>query len=203
MTANPRRLHISNSPKYRKRWRIERYRGVRRMHNVDAVRAHIEWLLSQGFTSAGICAVAGVEARTVADALNNRSQMMTVRLEKKILAVTPADIYAHPYKVGWVPAIGAIRRLQALVVMGWRYEDLSARLGFSAREIARARRWITRQRHEAMVRLYDQLWDKQGPGNQESIDRALRKGWHRPMAWDDDTIDDPNAKPFGTVRRAA
>lgn len=44
--------------------------------------------------------------------------------------------------------------------------------------------------------LYEQRW--QGPdGHPGPTARAAREGWSPPLAWDDDTIDDPTASPAG------
>lgn len=194
----------SDTPQWRKKWEVERARGVKRMRTTHKVRAHIEWLISQGFNCAAIAAAAGVDRGTVLDARSGRNRMITSRVEKKIMAVTPDAIYARPDRRGYVPAVGAVRRLQALITMGWRYQDLTPRLGFPAEGVAKNKGgWVSRYKHEAIVRLYDELWDKQGPGMQCGITAALNRGWHKPMAWDDDTIDDPAAEPFGTVRRVA
>ena len=42
-----------------------------------------------------------------------------------------------------------------------------------------------------------------GPGAERARSTAKRKGWAPPMAWDDDTIDDPQAKPVGLRTRKA
>jgi hypothetical protein len=55
---------------------------------------------------------------------------------------------------------------------------------------------------EAVKRVYDKLWDadlfdfglsKIAVGRARGT--ARRKGWHPPFAWDDDEIDNPNARP--------
>lgn len=195
---------MSDTPKWRKHWKVERHRGFPRKLPTHKVKAHIEYLISLGFNCAAIAAAAGVDRGTVLDARSGRNRMITSKLEKKIMAVTPDAIYARPDRRGYVPAAGAVRRLQALATMGWRYSDLTPMLGFSAHDLGkRMNNSISRQRYDAIVRLYDELWDKCGPGSQCGINQALARGWQRPMAWDDDTIDDPNAEPFGTVRRAA
>lgn len=194
MTQNPRH--------WEKQWQMDRYRGIKRYRSTDTVRAHIEWLMAQGFTCTAIAEAAGVDRGTVLNVQSGKNRMITLKIEKKIMAVTPEDIYARHSRRGYVPAVGAVRRIQALMTMGWRYKDLSAKLGFPAAKVGEGP-WIGRAHHEAIVRLYDELWDKRGPADKGSVTKAINKGWHKPMAWDDDTIDDPNAQPFGTVRRAA
>ena len=54
----------------------------------------------------------------------------------------------------------------------------------------------------AVEDLYDRAW--QGPRRPSTASRrrAVTAGWAPPLAWDDDTIDDPAASPAG-VRSAA
>lgn len=48
---------------------------------------------------------------------------------------------------------------------------------------------------EALVRaLYDDLWDKPGP-EPRAVQWAKKYGYAPPMAWDEDTIGDPDATP--------
>lgn len=193
----------NNPTRWQKQWQMDRARGIMRIVPKDDVVAHIEWLISKGFNCTAIATAAGVDRGTVLDALSGKNRMITTRTKKKIMAVLPEHIYARSDERGYVPAVGALRRVQALVTMGWRFQDLQARLGFPVEKIKDNTAHISRAHHEAIVRLYDELWDARGPGKEGGITRALNRGWHRPQAWDDDTIDDPNAKPFGTVKRRA
>lgn len=100
-------------------------------------------------------------------------------------------------------ATGTRRRIEALVWCGWSLARLSARLGDDpshARKILRSQR-VTAATERAVRALYDELWDQappqDGPYDQRAAVRArnyARK--HRfapPLAWDDDSIDDPAA----------
>ena len=197
MTQNPRHWEIQ--------WQLDRHRGIKRYRSTDEVRERILWLQEQGFTCTAIASAAGVDRGTVLNVMSGKNRMITLKTEKKIMAVTPDDIYLRTGKKGYVPDVGAVRRIQALITMGWRYKDLNERCGIRTEKIGLGAGWIFREHHEKIVRLYDELWDKRGPATQGNITKALNKGWHVPMAWDDDTIDDPAAEPFGTVteRRAA
>jgi len=95
-----------------------------------------------------------------------------------------------------IPADGTRRRLQALVVMGWPLADLGDRLGV---HLANLSRWIradnvARSTAARVAALYDELWDQPGP-SEKGAKRAKTRGWLPPLAWDDDTIDDPAARP--------
>lgn len=102
-----------------------------------------------------------------------------------------------------VPKIGSERRVHALQALGWSAEALSARLGYSRaylnvainRPERRGIHWDTARR---IADLYDGLSMTLPPQTicTERQKRAARnKGWLPPLAWDDETIDDPDALP--------
>lgn len=105
-----------------------------------------------------------------------------------------------------VPAIGMARRVRALGVMGWPLRLLAQQVGMSAGGDMTAilngrRQTITRAMHDRFVTLYDRLETTPGPSD---IARryAERAGWAPPMAWDPETIDDPDAEPnYGRKER--
>lgn len=97
-----------------------------------------------------------------------------------------------------VDAAGVRRRLHALQRMGWSYTHLAPRFGVSYQAVAS---WadeatVYRSTVERVRAVYDELWDQPGP-SVIARQRAERKGWAPPLAWDDDTIDDPRARPVG------
>jgi transcriptional regulator with XRE-family HTH domain len=94
-------------------------------------------------------------------------------------------------------ATGTRRRLQALAAIGWSYPELAARCHVARSTLAK---WTTRATvYTATARtvadLYEQLHDTPG-SSVKSSRRAAAAGWPPPIAWDDDTIDDPTAVPF-------
>lgn len=101
-----------------------------------------------------------------------------------------------------VPATGTRRRIQALYRMGWTGQHIADRLGVAHSQISiiqRGRQVVLRSTAERMVAVYDQMSMTPGPS---LITRqyAIRRGWAPPLAWDDDCIDDPAAKPDGIVK---
>lgn len=98
-----------------------------------------------------------------------------------------------------LPATGTRRRLQALAALGWPSAEIAARLGVSdAAVIARtsSSRTVDRTNAARIRRVYDELSMTVGPSS-ITRKRALAKGWVPPLAWDDDSIDDPSAEPQG------
>lgn len=113
-------------------------------------------------------------------------------------------IRLHPRRVD---ATGTQRRIQALAANGWPLTWLSARLGLAPDVMGArlGRTYVTPETADQVRRLYDDLWDVAPPAatrdEKGAVSRARtyaqRHGWVPPMAWDDDMIDDPNAKPQG------
>lgn len=96
-----------------------------------------------------------------------------------------------------VSTTGAIRRLRALATMGWSLQDVATEMGVELGSSVGGlsqRETITRTVHDRIAAAYDRLHTKPGP-SPRSRRYAQREGWAPPLAWDDDTIDDPNAKP--------
>jgi len=90
-----------------------------------------------------------------------------------------------------VSAVGFIRRYRALCCLGWTTDVQIEMAGirFDITHIMR-RGHVHRSTHDAMVKLYDQLWATAGPSSRTRL-LAARKGWLPPMAWDDDELDNP------------
>jgi hypothetical protein len=104
----------------------------------------------------------------------------------------------------WTPyvvdATGTRRRIQALLALGWTLTDLGRRLGVTNRAIGHyscgARREVLAGTARDVATLYDQLSMQPGP-SAITRRRARQAGWHRPLCWDDDLIDDPTFQPVG------
>lgn len=107
-----------------------------------------------------------------------------------------------------VDATGTHRRIQALQVLGWSSGTLGARLGITYQgfqQFLTVPR-VTRETAAKVVALYDELWDQQPPETckperiaaAKTRNYARRQGWVPPLAWDDDELDDPAARPHVT-----
>lgn len=196
-TAVKRRPKPSDDPRWQKQWRVERARGLKRRTDTGRARAHIQALMaSHGVSIRSIGEAAGVSASTISLIERGGVNSVGVKLEKAILAVRVEDIFERPNPRGSVPIIGTRRRIQALMAIGWRHQDLTPMLGFrSANLVHQGGHWVTRQKHDAVKDLYDRLWKRPGPATAQSMGRVAKAGYAPPLAWDDDSIDDPNAVP--------
>lgn len=108
-----------------------------------------------------------------------------------------------------VSPVGVARRLQALAAVGWSAVDLAELLDTDKQNVAKWRegraRWVLPSTLERVSTVYDAVWDKQPPGRYAVKIRntARRRGWHPPLAWDDESLDDPDGKPDPTVAALA
>lgn len=94
------------------------------------------------------------------------------------------------------PSTGSLRRVRALTSLGWTNIQIARESGVSTRTLDHLKREPTTYQTtaDAIRRTYDRLSMTKGPSN---IARAYahRHGWAPPLAWDDDTIDNPEARP--------
>lgn len=187
----------SETYRWDKQWRLDRAHGQKRNTGPERAQAHVQDLISRyGVSARSIAEVAGTAGQLISELNRGVCHGVKVATEQRILAVRPQDIFNRPNARGHVPAVGARRRLQALMVMGWRHQDLIPMLGFLTTNLNhQAGDLISQQKHNAMKDLYDRLWNVNGPASPASLGRIAKAGYAPPLAWDDDGIDDPNAAP--------
>lgn len=178
---------------------------------VDAapVREHLAALSAAGIGWKRAASLAGVAPSTVSKLLYGLGERppstRRVRPEtaRRLLAVRPSlDVMTGGARVD---ATGTHRRLRALACLGWSDRQLGLRLGVDSGNYGALmrQREVSVTRARDVVRLYDELW-RSGPAETDhrtrqsasrARNRARAAGWAPPMAWDDDTIDDPVARP--------
>lgn len=177
---------------------------------VDAapVLQHVRALMAAGMGWKRVAAAAGVSPSTVSKLLYGKAQAgpslkMRAHTASRLLAVE-LDVAAGTF----VPAAGTQRRLRALACLGWSDTLLAYRLGMTLANygtLCNLQTHVTTRRAAQVRALYDDLWDRQPPNatraERATVTRTLKRaaaaGWVSPLAWDDDTIDDPNARPAG------
>lgn len=102
-------------------------------------------------------------------------------------------------------SIGVERRLRALVAIGYDNNDLARETGLDPTWISKLlnnpRTRVNEHTRDNVVKVYDRLSMTPGP-SQRARDRARRHGWVPPLAWDDETIDDPATQPQVGRKRA-
>ena len=169
---------------------------------VEGVTAQLNELQQAGWTLAQITAAAGLSTECVRRLAHETSKLRptTVRADtaRAIASLGPESRLAPAVPDGtWISPVGSIRRLRALVAIGWPQAELGRRLGLNTTPMPTDRP-ITAGRARAIADLYRELWDVPGPSRLAAA-RARRRGAVPPTAWDDDTIDDPRAQPCGAA----
>jgi len=185
---------------YRKAWEVayQRDRAAGRARYVDAepTRARLAELAAahvpiRALARAAALSDTGVKA--ILDGSRTHVQQLTAaRVAKTSLRGICAEQHS-----GHVPRVGAVRRVQALMAMGWSHQELDrAGVPNTARLLTGTGNLVTIQRWREISELYDRLSMTPGPSPQ-TRGWAKTLGYAPPLAWDEDTIDDPRAQPHG------
>lgn len=192
---------------------VERQKAYQRWEpyvDAEPARAHVLDLMRQGMGWKRICAAAGVSNGGMTKLLYGKRRPDGSRTPSKRIRPETADrllaVRLDLADGSTVPAIGAQRRIQGLVAIGWSQAKLAKRLGWTGAnlgQVVHQRDTVTVETHRAIVALYEALWNTMPPeGNQRDRIAASRArriaknyGWVSPLAWDDDQIDDPLAWP--------
>lgn len=180
--------------------------------DAEPVREHLRYLMDNGISVKRTAALTGLASSAVSAILYGRSERghapyprVLKTTADKILAITPTLENMAPGQV--VDGTGTGRRLQALVAIGWSMSRLGERLGVEIGNMGRvvAGGPVTAARALAVKALFEELWNQPQEGDEQrsriSANRARNyaraRGWAPPLAWDDETIDDPAAMPEG------
>jgi transcriptional regulator with XRE-family HTH domain len=174
------------------------------------VREHIKALGDYGIGLKRIAKMANVSNSTLGkiiygDRTRNCAPRSRVerRVAEAVLAIKP-DLKLLGNTVA-VDGTGTRRRIQALITIGWSQSRLAARLGMTPGNFGKMFNSANVQAETArrVKDMYDELWNQPQIGTDQrskiSANRAMNyakaRGWVPPLAWDDETIDDPDATP--------
>lgn len=176
---------------------------------VDAapVRDHYRALLASGMSRNQVSRVSGVKVdqldnllRASKDRGDQSARTVFSRTADRILAV-PVPVSHQVWRTAAdgqrVDPTGTSRRLQALVAIGYTQRVLAARLGVleaNMPPIVNGTRLVTAGVARKVAGLFNEL--QLAPGDSvRARNMAARRGWVSPLAWDEDTIDDPAEVP--------
>jgi hypothetical protein len=177
----------------------------------EPVREHVLRLQGYGIGLNRIAWLAGVSRGTIGKLLYGdptRGQGPRTRVRRgfaeRVFTVRPRLEYVAGNAV--VDPTGTRRRVQALVSIGWSQQRIAdvARLDVnSLSRVLNGDRAVHGRTALQVKRAFDELWDKPQYGDDwrsrisanRARNYAAARGWVSPLAWDDDTIDDPQAVP--------
>lgn len=161
----------------------------------DRAAAHVQYLLANG-ASWNTISAAGCSQKTIRMLLAGEYTFIRRNTEQMILAIRLADVIAPKHRV---PAIGARRRLQALIAIGYEVQRLADETGIHVTQIRHVlnghQDMIVVTIHRKIEAAYRRLFMSPGPSDRARA-RAAREGWPSPLAWWDSNIDDPDAQPI-------
>ncbi len=178
----------------------------------EPARTHLRALMAAGMGWKRIARAAGLSPSVVYPILYGKKVGDTHRPPVRRLRQETADrlLAVELDLADGVPidGTGTRRRLRALVAIGYSISSLARRLGWST---ANLHRLVTSDARVAagaarlVGELYDELSMTPFTGTEQrsriSASRArnlaARNGWAPPLAWDDETLDDPDARPGG------
>lgn len=181
-------------------------RATGRPSYIDAApaREHVRMLLAT-LTVGQIERRSGVNRTSIKTLLGEHPGMP---MSRRIMRRTAARLLAvRPDRVGTeggglVDATGTVRRLQALVSLGWDGKYLNGRLNTGSatswKLLTGKQTTVTVGMRDRVRDLYDELSLTPRPPSGKTTraqNMARARGWASALAWDEDTIDDPSAVP--------
>ncbi|MFB6776549.1 hypothetical protein ACFCX0_03760 [Streptomyces sp. NPDC056352] len=181
--------------RYMSRIRLEYAHGQKRRVSADATHDHVQQLVDAGWNFAQISRASGIARRTISPLAIRRYPTTSRNVERAILAV---PLGPPPRDQQDTDATGTVRRIRALLAIGHTSQAIADAVGMhrdALNKIARHELPCVRATTaRAVASAYRQL--ALAPGmSVRGRAMAARKGWHGPLAWDETTIDDPEAQP--------
>ncbi|MGW2113721.1 hypothetical protein [Streptomyces zhihengii] len=185
----------------RKRLKVARELGKGARIDATAAREHLHKLRAT-MSWAQIQAITGCDIGGLYRLSTGQRTVINRSTQDRLLAVRPG---AEPSDGMYFDATGPRRRLQALAVLGYSRRELAERTGSAEARLAKiaggkqptVRYTLVRR----INRVYDELSQTPAPPRPSRIQvvrHARNSGWAPPAAWDDDTIDNPDAHPEWT-----
>ncbi|MFF5639546.1 hypothetical protein [Streptomyces sp. NPDC012825] len=148
-----------------------------------------------------IARTAGVKPSTLSCALldhvRNPRRGIYTAIAQRILALKDLPPPACPRRIQ-ITDTGLLRRLQALCTAGWTLKNIGAAGGISAKTLTAfiGHPHSTPALRGAILAAWEELAHQPGP-SPAARQRAQAKAWAPPLAWDNETIDDPATSPNG------
>ena len=166
--------------------------------DVAAARAHLRYLMDNGDALTVLADQLGCPRGTLASVLNGPRKRVNRSLAGQILATRPGNASAGNRSV---PALGATRRVRALIALGHSLRSISHAAEMENTTASNLLNGKPQTIHYELAQRVHKGYRAlcSTPGNHtRSLRRAQREGWAPPAAWDDEQIDDPTAAPDWT-----
>lgn len=170
---------------------------------IGPVQEHLRALNAAGVGAGRAAELSGVPRVTVQKLSKSGRRKCEEKTALAVLAVpVPDSPHGEELASGaQIPALGTVRRLRALSANGYTLADIGARLGWKVQFVSFLHLGHSQMVTAKTARTVDDLFRELQmiPGTSAPTrSRARRRGWAPPLAWDEDTIDDPDAEPAPT-----
>lgn len=165
-----------------------------------AAREHLAQLRKSGMGIRRISELTGLADVHIRQIASGEILRVSERTQAVILALKPGNVADGAF----IDATGTKRRLQALCAVGWTWVALADELGIFAANVNRITQHakVTKRFAAEVAEMYDRVWADTPPcsdaGRARARNRARKAGWVGPLDWDDETIDNPDARPAVT-----
>lgn len=178
---------------------------------IDLTLLHIARLNAAGMENPQIRRLADIPVPTFNCLLKGRdgkpqlrvSRSTARRIKSVPIPANRAELLATATGREIVAAVGAQRRLRALVASSWPMVKLAAELRMrpdAFHHLIHHSERIYASRHHQVAALFDRLQFEQGPSESARRYGAARK-WSLPFQWDEESIDEPDGHPVPGARR--
>lgn len=196
------------------RWQVRRRRLVAAGQwepfvDAEPVREHLRKVNAAGMSYTAICERLGLaHSSSLQHLVYGRGEYGPGRHVRRetaelILSYWPSlDDFPDSARID---PTGTRRRVEALAVRGWSRCAIAKKVGMQPAHFKKAlgRERVTARLARGVAAVYDAWWDQdplEHGLSPQSVSRvraaAQQAGCHSALAWDDDTIDDPNAVPM-------
>lgn len=182
--------------RYCKEYELRVHQEGPRCIDASEAAAHVQTLISSGWSQVGLAEASGCKATTICELLSGKHKKIRVETAQALLAFQPAP--DSPAPSNWTDPTGTVRRVQALAVMGHPMYRVAAAVGISTSHLrsilAGSTQKVSKTTARNIADVYGQLLRVPGTSS-VTRGRARANGWHGPAAWADGVIDDPQARP--------
>jgi hypothetical protein len=170
--------------------------SIRGFVDAGPARQRVEDLRKAGVPLHRIAELSGLHRDTLMGLGTWTAQGTVRRLTHFKIMSVPLPTAPDPVSSAYVDATGTRRRLHALVRAGHGYPQLAEHLGIRSETVRgyTLRPQVLSRTAARIADLFDELQLVPGP-SAKAVRFAEQQGWPLPLAWDEDTIDNPNAQP--------
>jgi hypothetical protein len=168
--------------------------------SVEDAREVVDRLRGAGLSGDAIAAAAGLSTAIVVRITYPSARGAYTKVTRGTYdALTRVRLDPHHLPAeAMIDATGTRRRIQALTALGWTHETMGEHLGVTGTAVWQMTRRpkVTARNAVRVAAMYGPLSMRLGP-SETARRRAAKAGHCPPLAWDDDAIDDPAARPTG------